>query len=95
MSAAVFVVHQKGLPCRYLCRNRKQGFVWREGREHACEFPSWKDAEKTAREFSELHRVWISASREACRHNFVEAVDDDGRLIEPAQDVCVNCGETR
>jgi hypothetical protein len=25
-------------------------------------------------------------------HNYVEAVDEDGQLIEPAYDICTNCG---
>lgn len=26
-----------------------------------------------------------------CEHNFVEGVDENGRLVEPPYDVCVNC----
>jgi hypothetical protein len=28
-------------------------------------------------------------------HEWVEGVDDNGKLIEPAYDVCVQCGITR
>ena len=27
-----------------------------------------------------------------CEHEFVELVDEDGELVEPAQDVCIHCG---
>ena len=27
-----------------------------------------------------------------CEHEWVEAVDDNGKLIEPAYDVCIHCG---
>lgn len=30
-----------------------------------------------------------------CEHEWVEGTDDDGNLVEPAYDVCVNCGEVR
>jgi hypothetical protein len=30
-----------------------------------------------------------------CAHDWNEAVDADGNLIEPAYDICVNCGERR
>jgi hypothetical protein len=30
-----------------------------------------------------------------CQHEWVEAVDDDGKLIEPAYDICNQCGITR
>lgn len=30
-----------------------------------------------------------------CDHEWVEGVDDDGHLIEPAFDVCINCGAER
>ena len=33
--------------------------------------------------------------RDECDHQFVEGVDDEGRLVEPAYDVCVHCGERR
>ena len=29
----------------------------------------------------------------ACQHVFVEAVDEDGQLLEPPFDVCINCGQ--
>jgi hypothetical protein len=32
---------------------------------------------------------------EECDHDWQEAVDDDGELIEPAYDVCIQCGEER
>lgn len=32
---------------------------------------------------------------EECDHEWVEGVDDDGNLVEPAYDVCVHCGEVR
>ena len=31
--------------------------------------------------------------KDECNHNWVEGVDENGKLIEPAQDVCINCGE--
>lgn len=30
-----------------------------------------------------------------CDHSWVEAVDERGKLLEPAHDICVNCGERR
>jgi len=30
-----------------------------------------------------------------CDHDWVEGVDDDGNLVEPPYDVCVNCGAER
>jgi hypothetical protein len=30
-----------------------------------------------------------------CEHEWHEAVDDNGQPIEPAADVCVQCGERR
>lgn len=30
-----------------------------------------------------------------CKHEFVEAVDDDGNLIEPPFDICIQCGQVR
>lgn len=32
---------------------------------------------------------------ESCDHEWVEGVDEEGRLAEPAYDVCVQCGERR
>jgi hypothetical protein len=32
---------------------------------------------------------------EGCEHDWHEGVDDDGHLVEPPYDVCVNCGATR
>lgn len=28
----------------------------------------------------------------ACDHEWVEGVDEEGQLVEPAYDVCVHCG---
>jgi hypothetical protein len=30
-----------------------------------------------------------------CDHEFVEGVDEEGNLIEPAFDVCIHCGKVR
>lgn len=30
-----------------------------------------------------------------CDHDWQKLVDDEGNLVEPAQDICVNCGEKR
>jgi hypothetical protein len=30
-----------------------------------------------------------------CQHEWTEAVDDNGQLIEPAMDVCIHCGASR
>jgi hypothetical protein len=41
---------------------------------------------------------WVrfrGAAEELCQHEFVEAVDEDGELIEPASDICIHCGEER
>ena len=62
MSHAVFVVHPKGLPCRYPFKNRQRGYVWREGRENAIEFDWHDQAQKAARQVIEIKGVWISAS---------------------------------
>jgi hypothetical protein len=35
------------------------------------------------------------AAEELCQHEFVESVDEDGNLIEPAFDMCIHCGERR
>jgi hypothetical protein len=35
------------------------------------------------------------AESDECDHEWVEGVDDEGNLEEPAYDVCVNCGEVR
>jgi hypothetical protein len=32
---------------------------------------------------------------EDCDHDWQEAVDENGRLIEPPMDVCNQCGESR
>lgn len=32
---------------------------------------------------------------DSCDHEWVEGVDEDGNLEEPAYDVCVQCGERR
>lgn len=29
----------------------------------------------------------------SCKHHWVEGVDEDGQLIEPAFDVCTSCGK--
>lgn len=34
-------------------------------------------------------------NKDECDHRWVEAVDDIGELLEPAHDICVNCGERR
>jgi hypothetical protein len=38
------------------------------------------------------HEEVLEASRECPHDCCVEAVDDEGNLIEPPYDVCVNCG---
>lgn len=58
----VHVVHQKGLPCRYLCKNRQRGYVWREGRENAIEFDDLDQARKAVKAVIDIKRVWISDS---------------------------------
>ncbi len=30
-----------------------------------------------------------------CQHEFVEGVDEDGKLVEPPFDICIHCGEIR
>lgn len=47
------------------------------------------------------HPEWLSAwltetdNELECEHEWVEATDDEGRLIEPAYDICVQCGIRR
>lgn len=33
--------------------------------------------------------------RQTCDHQWAEAVDENGDLVEPAMDICVQCGERR
>lgn len=59
---AIAVVHQKGLPCRYMCHSRKRGYVWREGRENAIQFGSEAEARTAAKGFTDIETVWVSSS---------------------------------
>lgn len=47
-----------------------------------------------------IKRLWDEedtgkAYYSGCNHNYVEAVDDEGALIEPAYDICTRCGDGR
>lgn len=61
--------------------------------------PDYSEMDSSVRNAIKTHRDSlkedsISESTD-CDHEWVEGVDDDGNLAEPAYDVCVDCGETR
>lgn len=32
---------------------------------------------------------------EECKHDYHEAMDEEGQLTEPARDICIHCGKER
>lgn len=45
----------------------------------------------------QIHRLagLLAAAPLPCQHDWHEGVDDEGQLVEPAYDVCINCGVRR
>ena len=62
---------------------------WAEYEEHELEMSSEAEARAASRLYTPVKES------DDCDHEWVEGVDDDGNLEEPAYDVCVNCGEIR
>jgi hypothetical protein len=51
----------------------------------------WR-AQKMRADAEESARLFAESAIPPCTHEWVEGVDEDGKLVEPAYDVCVQCG---
>lgn len=53
----------------------------------------------TGKPYSGIDDLCPECREHECRmgqaHNWTEGVDEDGQLVEPAHDICTNCGVTR
>lgn len=76
--------------------------------EAECEMRDWLDGDTLRRDAklittndyqvaidAEVARMNSMEPVSACDHDFHEVVCADGKLMEPAADVCVQCGATR
>lgn len=65
------------------------------GDDDCLAFETREDAQEFVRKEFERGAWCVTVEAiETCAHaNTTEAVDENGRLVEPAKDVCIDCGE--